>query len=91
MVFSTCPAIDEVEGIASACCPFRQWISPPGHITRLREALGLTQAAFAAQVGVDKMTVSRWERGTIRPGKTAIKRIEAIRKRAIRRGVPFEV
>jgi DNA-binding transcriptional regulator YiaG len=53
--------------------------------------LGLTQAAFAAQVGVDKMTVSRWERGTIRPGKTAIKRIEAIRKRAIRRGVPFEV
>jgi len=28
-----------------------------------RERLGLTQAQLAARLGVDAMTVSRWERG----------------------------
>jgi hypothetical protein len=36
------------------------------------------------------MTVSRWERGTMRPGADAVKAIEALRRRSIRRGVTLE-
>ena len=32
---------------------------------RLRRAIGLSQVALAAQLGVHEMTVSRWERGTV--------------------------
>ena len=59
----------------------------PGYITRLREGLGLTQRVFGEQIGVDKMTVSRWERGTVRPSHAAVKAIEKLRKNAISRGV----
>lgn len=61
----------------------------PGYITRLREGLGLTQETFAKRIGVDKMTVSRWERGTMRPSGQAVKAIEKLRKDALRRGVPL--
>jgi len=61
----------------------------PGYITRLREALGMRQEDFGDAVGVDKMTVSRWERGTMRPGEPAVKAIDKLRKKAIRRGVPI--
>ena len=59
----------------------------PAYIATLREALGLTQARFGERIGVDKMTVSRWERGTVRPGKAALKAIEKVRKESVRRGV----
>lgn len=59
----------------------------PGYITRLREGLGLTQRAFGERIGVDKMTVSRWERGTMRPSDEALRGIEKLRKDAVRRGV----
>lgn len=59
----------------------------PGYITRLREGLGLTQRAFGERVGVDKMTVSRWERGAMRPSNEAVAAIEKLRKTAVRRGV----
>ncbi len=59
----------------------------PGFLTALREAMGLTQSEFAARVGVDKMTVSRWERGALRPSRTALDAIERVRKTALRRGV----
>lgn len=59
----------------------------PGHILRLREALGLSQAALGARVGVSKMTVSRWERGTMQPGPAARKALERVRREALRRGV----
>ena len=62
----------------------------PGFLTALREALGLTQREFAAQVGVDKMTVSRWERGALRPSREALAAIERVRKEALRRGVAIE-
>ena len=62
----------------------------PGYITRLREGLGLTQEQFGRRVGVDKMSVSRWERGTMRPGAETVKAIEKLRKDAIRHGVTFE-
>jgi hypothetical protein len=59
----------------------------PGFITALREALGLTQKEFGKQLGVDKMTVSRWERGTLRPSDESLAVIEELRRRAVRRGV----
>lgn len=62
---------------------------PPsaGYIARLREALGLTQREFGRLIDVDKMTVSRWERGAMRPSAEAVKTIEKLRKEAIRHGV----
>jgi len=59
----------------------------PGFITSLREALGLTQAEFGERIGVDKMTVSRWERGALRPSDESLKSLDDLRKRAIRSGV----
>ena len=59
----------------------------PGYITRLREGLGVTQKQFGQRIGVDKMTVSRWERGSMRPSSEAVKAIEKLRRQAVRHGV----
>ncbi len=59
----------------------------PAYITSLREGLGMTQERFGERVGVDKMTVSRWERGTVRPSPTAVQALEKVRKNALHRGV----
>lgn len=59
----------------------------PGFITSLREALGLTQAEFGERIGVDKMTVSRWERGALRPSDASLAAISELRSRATRSGV----
>jgi DNA-binding transcriptional regulator YiaG len=40
-------------------------------VRRIRRALGLTQRALAARVGVAENTVHRWERGTLTVGSTA--------------------
>ena len=37
----------------------------------LREARGITQEGFAAQLGVGRRTVQRWEQGTAVPGPVA--------------------
>jgi len=47
----------------------------------------MTQEQFGRRVGVDKMSVSRWERGTMRPSDTAVKAIEKLRKKFIHHGV----
>lgn len=44
----------------------------------IREALGLTQAEFAAQLGTSQVTVSRWEKGLMRPGVDYLRRIAAL-------------
>lgn len=59
----------------------------PGFITTLREALGFTQAELGERVGVDKMTVSRWERGTMNPSEESLDALEKIRRQAVRKGV----
>lgn len=40
-------------------------------IKEIREKLGLTQAEFAKEIGVDTVTVSRWENDKRRPSKLA--------------------
>ncbi len=59
----------------------------PGFIRTLREALGLTQAQLGERVGVDKLTVYRWERGMVKPGPAALKGLGKLRREAVRRGV----
>ena len=62
----------------------------PGWVRTLREALGLTQAALAARVGVDKLRVSRWECGRARPGPDALERLRRLRRRAAASGLVIQ-
>ena len=55
-------------------------------VKELRERLGMTQAEFAHEVGVHVPTVSRWEQGVMKPSALAIRMMEALAKRAERRG-----
>lgn len=41
------------------------------------------------EVGIDKLAVSRWELGKLKPGQNAIQRIQRLRQKAVRRGVPL--
>ena len=46
-------------------------------ITRLRQSLGLTQVRLARVTGVHPMTVSKWERGLLRPNAHQRELLEA--------------
>lgn len=59
----------------------------PGFIRTLREGLGLTQVEMGERLGVDSMTVSRWERGTLRPSDASLDALEGLRRKAVRKGV----
>ncbi|MBK9118013.1 MAG: helix-turn-helix domain-containing protein [Phycisphaerales bacterium] len=59
----------------------------PAYLLTLRRTFGLTQKEFGEFVGVDKLTVSRWERGQVKPGRAALVALEKARKTALRRGV----
>lgn len=59
----------------------------PGYVTTLRESMNLTQAEMGAKLGVSTMTVSRWERGTLRPSAKSLKGLERLRREAVRKGV----
>ena len=61
----------------------------PGFIVSMREALGLTQVELAERIGVASMTVSRWERGTLKPGAPSLAKLDRLRREAVRRGVPI--
>lgn len=52
-------------------------MTPAEEVKRLRNLLRWSQAKFAEQLGVDTMTVSRWERGFHTPGRFTL---EAIRR-----------
>jgi hypothetical protein len=62
----------------------------PGFIRTLRQALKLTQEQLGRRLGVNKITVSRWERGAIKPGAQAIKSLGKLRVGALRRGLLLE-
>jgi DNA-binding transcriptional regulator YiaG len=55
----------------------------PAYLTVLRQALGLTQQQFGRAVGVDKMTVYRWEQGTRKPGAKSARRIARLRAQRV--------
>jgi DNA-binding transcriptional regulator YiaG len=76
-----------LDRIRAAFLPLRDRPPSPAFLAALREGLGLTQTEFGSRVGVSKMTVSRWERGALRPSRRTLTAIERIRKAALRRGV----
>ena len=63
----------------------------PGFIVSLREAVGLTQEQFGKQLGVAKTTVSRWERGRMRPSAEKIAAMRRLQRHARKRGVRISV
>jgi len=58
-----------------------------GQIIALREALGFTQRELGAKTGVNKLTVSRWERGEISPSPASVARLRKLRALAAAKGV----
>ena len=59
----------------------------PAYITAIREGLGMTQAELGQAVGVNKMTISRWERGAMKPGPAALTRFRLVVEKAKQSGV----
>ncbi len=51
-------------------------------IKRLRKEMGLTQQELAVKLGIGVTTVSRWERGTTRPSRMALKLLEIAKRKA---------
>jgi DNA-binding transcriptional regulator YiaG len=45
----------------------------PARVARLRRAMGLSQAAFAREMGVRQQTVSEWETGQYRPRGASVR------------------
>ncbi len=58
----------------------------PALIATLRRALGLTQEQLGVRLGVHKLTVSRWECGTLHPSAEAVDRLRALADAAKRSG-----
>jgi len=50
-------------------------------IVALRKAQGLTQAALAAKLNVDSVTVSRWENGHKKPHRESVRKMRRLIKR----------
>jgi DNA-binding transcriptional regulator YiaG len=80
------PAVEMLDKIQALAQPIEN-IPTRGHIVALRQALGLTQKALGQAVGVDKLTVSRWERGEVKPSAASAKRLRKIQDAATKRGV----
>jgi DNA-binding transcriptional regulator YiaG len=75
--------LDKVQAMAQKI----EGVPSRGQIVALRAALGMTQKELGAAVGVDKLTVSRWERGELKPGAASVRRLRKLQQGAARRGV----
>jgi DNA-binding transcriptional regulator YiaG len=82
------PAVRALDRLRAVFTPLEK--ITPGAIVSLREAKGLTQEQFGRELGVTKMTVSRWECGRMRPGPEMIAGIRAIQQRAQQKGVKID-
>jgi DNA-binding XRE family transcriptional regulator len=59
----------------------------PAYLAALRDALGLTQEELGARIGKSPLTISRWERGTMRPGRDSLAALGKVLAKAKRDGV----
>ena len=50
-------------------------------VLALREAMGMTQAEFARQLGVRQQTVSEWETGRYRPRGASVRLLSILAER----------
>lgn len=55
----------------------------PGSVRTLRGALGLSREALASRLGVSAQSIFRWETGRSCPTRSAVARLESLRKRAV--------
>ena len=51
-------------------------------IKEIRKRLRYTQKELAEDVGVDQVTVNRWENGARRPSKLAVRQLERLQRKA---------
>jgi transcriptional regulator with XRE-family HTH domain len=58
--------------------PFTEWDTLAQRLLNHRRARGLSQKAFAAQLGVDPGMLARWERGERAPSGTRVSLLEGI-------------
>lgn len=75
--------LDRVRALAVAAQP----APSPAYLAALREAMGLTQGQLGRLIGRNKLTVSRWECGALRPGPEALKKLYALARRKKEVGV----
>ena len=75
--------LDRVQALAMKPGP----APSPAYLLTLREALGLTQAQLGRLIGRDKLTISRWERGTLRPGPEALEKLYELARKLKQKGV----
>jgi DNA-binding transcriptional regulator YiaG len=54
----------------------------PEEIRKLRDALGLTQAAFAERIGAQRVTIARWEIGVSQPKGLYLQALEKLQDKA---------
>jgi DNA-binding transcriptional regulator YiaG len=59
----------------------------PAYLAALRESLGLTQAQLGHRIGRDRLTISRWECGSLHPGPDALERLYALARKMKQAGV----
>ena len=50
-------------------------------IREIRKRLGFTQKQLAELIGVDQVSVNRWENNKRRPSKLALRQLERLRKK----------
>ncbi len=53
-------------------------------VLRLREGYGLSQTVFAERLGVSKLSVGRWERGSAVPSEGNIIKLNALRAKLLK-------
>ncbi len=59
--------------------PFPKCDSVAQRLVNHRKALGMTQKAFAGQLGIDPSTLARWERGERKPkGQVQLPNIQQV-------------
>ena len=75
--------LDRLRALATplSCAP------SPAYLAALRDALGLTQEELGTRIGKSPLTISRWERGTLRPGKNSLAALGKVLAKAKRDGV----
>ncbi|MBL7134765.1 MAG: helix-turn-helix domain-containing protein [Phycisphaerae bacterium] len=59
----------------------------PAFLTSLREAAGLSQEQLGKRIGRDKLTVSRWECGRLKPGRKSLQSLNRVFARLKKSGV----
>ena len=77
-------AMDEItmREIDALCLPPKSPIRPED-IRRIRAANHVSQAVFAAMLGIGKTTVQQWERGSKKPSGPALRLLDLIDRKGL--------